>query len=159
MVTFARNYLMSNIESLNNDISSFIADNKIASICCIDSSNNPWCFHCFYVFDVKNQLLFFKSSTRSRHAALLSRNPVVSGSILPEKLEVLALKGIQFTGSVLNTAIPDQIDPELFYHKRLPLGLIKPGNVYCIQLETIKMTDNSKVFGKKSEWDRYALIK
>ena len=150
---------MNSIESLNNDISRFIADNKIASICCVDSNNTPWSFHCFYVFDAKNQLLFFKSSTRSHHAELLSKNPAVSGSILPHKLEFMALKGIQFTGSVLNTAIPDQIDPELFYHKRLPLGLTKPGKVYSIQLETIKMTDSSRIFGGKSEWNRYAFIK
>jgi len=144
-------------ENLNEDICSFITGNKIAALCCADSDNRPYCFHCFYVFDVKNQLLFFKSSAQTRHAAILSENPAIAGSILPQKLEFLALKGIQFTGNVLYTAIPDHIDPESFYHKRLPLALTKPGKVYCIQLETIKMTDNTRLFGKKSEWRRQAL--
>jgi uncharacterized protein len=149
---------MSNTEKLNECSSSFIADNKIASICCAGSRNKPWCFHCYYVFDEKNQLLFFKSSARTRHAALLSENHAIAGGILSQKSEFLALKGIQFTGTVLYTAIPGQIDAGLFYHKRLPLGLTKPGAVYCIQLESIKMTDNSRMFGKKLEWNRHAVL-
>ena len=149
---------MSSRENFNEAISGFITENKIASISCIDNSNKPWCFHCFYVFDINNQLLFFKSSKQTRHATLLSKNFAVAGSILPQKLEFLALKGIQFTGTVLYSAIPDQIDAESYYHRRLPLGLTKPGDVYCIQLETIKMTDNSRIFGKKLEWNRHAVL-
>ena len=145
---------MSCTENLNEGISKFINENKIAAICCTDSNHKPYCFHCFYVFDAKNHLLFFKSSAQTHHAKLTNENPAVAGSILPQKLEFLALKGIQFTGTVLYTDFPDQINPELYYHERLPLGLAKPGNVYCIQLETIKMTDNSIVFGKKLLWNK-----
>lgn len=136
----------------NTIITNFISANKIAAVCCTDG-NIPYCFHCFYVFDPDNFLLFFKSSDETWHSKLLAENAAVAGSILPQKLELLALKGIQFTGTVLYNGIPDQIKPETFYHKRLPLGLAKPGHVFCIQLESIKMTDNSLVFGKKLLWN------
>lgn len=132
----------------------FISSNKIAAICCTDNKGNPYCFHCFYVFEEKHQLLFFKSSAQTTHSQMIAENPLVAGSILPQKIELMALRGIQFTGTVLYHDIPGQIIPEIFYYKRLPLGLTKPGLVYCIQLDTIKMTDNSGIMGKKLHWNR-----
>jgi uncharacterized protein YhbP (UPF0306 family) len=138
-----------------NPITSFITENKIAAICCTDLDGKPYCFHCFYVFDEKNQLIFFKSSALSVHSQMIVKNPVIAGSILPQRIDLMALKGIQFTGSVLEEDIPGEINPESFYYKRLPLGLTKPGKVYCIQLDTIKMTDNSSIIGKKRNWNRF----
>jgi uncharacterized protein len=149
---------MSGNYGFNTEISDFITENKIAAVCCVDSKHRPYTFHCFYAFDELNQLLFFKSSPETFHSQLLSENPHVAGSILPAKLEMLALKGVQFTGKILFEGIPDQLNPEVFFHVRLPLALTKPGKVYCIQLETIKMTDNSKIFGKKFLWNKYELV-
>ena len=140
------------------DIISFISANKIAAVCCTDGKSNPYCFHCFYVFEEKNQLLFYKSSAQTTHSQMIAENPFVAGSILPQKIELMALRGIQFTGTVLYDDIPDQINPETFYYKRLPLGLTKPGRVFCIQLDTIKMTDNSGIMGKKLLWNRLELV-
>ena len=139
---------------MKNEISRFIKDSKIASICCIENCNAAYCFHCFYVFDEENKLLFFKSSAHTHHSQLLSKNENVAGSILPAKTDFLALKGVQFTGRVLSGDFPGNINPAKFYHSKLPLALTKPGEVWCIQLETVKMTDNSNVFGKKLHWER-----
>lgn len=143
---------------MEKKITDFIRENKIAAICCTDDDNIPYCFHCFYAFDEKNCLLFFKSSSQTFHSKLLSKNPQIAGSILPEKIEMIALKGVQLLGTVLYKGIPDQINPGAFYHKRFPLALVKPGDVWCIQLEMIKMTDNSLLFGKKLLWNKYKLV-
>ena len=102
------------MESRNSDttrITNFISESKIATICCTDLEGVPYCFNCFYVFDEKNQLLFFKSSVETSHSKLLFQNAVVAGTILPQKLEFLALKGVQFTGAVLYSVIPYHIRP------------------------------------------------
>ena len=142
---------------MEKDISNFIKDNKIASIACVDENNRPYCFNCFYVFDEKNYLLFFKSSLNTHHSKLISNNPYIAGCILPDKIDFISLKGIQFTGRILTEDFPDDINPELYFHKKLPLALAKPGHVWLIQLETVKMTDNTKIFGKKLKWERPAL--
>ena len=149
---------MSSNNEFDVGISDFITENKIAAVCCVDSEHRPYTFHCFYAFDELNQLLFFKSSLQTLHSQLLAENPHIAGSILPAKLDMLALKGVQFTGKILYDGIPGKINPEVFFHMRLPLALTKPGKVYCIQLETIKMTDNSKIFGKKFLWNKYELV-
>jgi len=142
------------MDMMQNEISRFIKDNKIASICCIENCDAAYCFHCFYVFDEENKLLFFKSSPHTRHSQLLEKNGHIAGSILPDKIDFLALKGIQFTGIVLNIGFPGNISPDKFYHSKLPLALAKPGKVWCLQLETVKMSDSSRIFGKKLHWER-----
>lgn len=133
----------------------FIQENKIATICCTDGNSIPQCFHCFYVYDETNNLLFFKSSSQTKHSGLLAENPFIAGSILPDKNEILSLKGIQLTGKVLYNQFPENINPDAIYHKKMPFALAKPGHVWCIELTSIKMTDNTKIFGKKLRWEKY----
>lgn len=139
---------------MKNEIIDFIKENKVAVVCCTGAINMPYCFHCFYAFDEENYLLFFKSSAQTFHSKLLLENPCIAGSILPGKIELLALKGIQLTGTVLYDEIPDHINPAAYYHKRFPLALAKPGDVWCIRLELVKMTDNTNIFGRKLTWNR-----
>jgi uncharacterized protein YhbP (UPF0306 family) len=42
--------------------------------------------------------------------------------------------------------------------QKIPFALAKPGDVWCIQLEMIKMTDNTQVFGKKLMWNKAELV-
>jgi uncharacterized protein len=134
-------------------IADFIKSNKVATICCADEIAAPYCFNCFYVFQEETQLLFFKSSANSFHARLLAKNPKIAGTILPAKLDLLSLKGIQFSGEVLCEAT-GEIQPWDIYHKSMPFAIAKPGHVWCIALKRIKMTDNTLIFGKKLEWNR-----
>lgn len=135
-----------------HEIADFVNVNKVASICCVAEDLTPYCFNCFYSFDEKNQLLFFKSSSNTRHSKILSNNPKVSGTILPNETKRLAIKGLQFTGTVLYDSFPNEVRPDVSYHKTYPFALAKPGHVWCIQLEKIKMTDNTRIFGEKLEW-------
>lgn len=137
---------------MHKDIVNFFKINKVATICCLNADLAPYCFNCFYVFQENTYLLLFKSSANSYHSKLLSKNPQVSGTILPDKLELLTIKGIQFSGRIRYDSFPDRIRAEINYHKALPLAFAKPGDVWCIALEMVKMTDNTKMFGKKLEW-------
>ena len=40
------------------------------------------------------------------------------------------------------------------YHKKFPFALAMSGDIYAVQLEKIKLTDNGKGFGKKINWQR-----
>lgn len=139
---------------MEKEIADFIKKHKIAAVSCAGADASPYIFHCFYAFDPKRQLLFFKSSPDSFHSSLLAENPKTAGSILPDKINLLSLKGIQFTGTILYTNFPADIDPEKFYHKKFPFAIAKPGKVWCISLDNVKMTDNTRVFGAKLRWER-----
>jgi uncharacterized protein YhbP (UPF0306 family) len=139
---------------MKRELTDFINENKIATICCLDADNKPYCFNCFYVFEPVEKLLLFKSSADTFHAKSLKLNAEISGTILPQKSNFLALKGLQFTGRVLYDDFPLAIAPSSYYHQQNPMALAKAGDVWCIQLIKAKMTDSTRIFGEKLVWEK-----
>ena len=138
---------------MESRIKNFINNQKAASICCIDAEQHPYCFTVFYALDPENQLLYYKSSHNSYHGHVMEEGSKVSGTILPEKLNTLAIKGIQFTGTML--ALDDPLsNAGPVYYGKFPFATAMPGEIWTIQLETIKFTDNSLGFSKKLHWKR-----
>ncbi len=87
---------------MNKAIIQFIKEQTCAGICCVDETGKPYCFSCFYAFNAEKGLLYFKSSRESHHAVLLMKNPLVAGTILPDKTSTLKVKGLQLEGMVLH---------------------------------------------------------
>jgi uncharacterized protein len=139
---------------MNTLIIDFINEQKVASICCLDEYGHPHCFSCFYAFNSSEGLLYFKSQSSTGHSRMLLEKQEIAGTILPDKLKVLALKGIQLRGVVLDFSDHMCINASSNYHKKFPFALAKSGDVWTLKLDFIKMTDNTKGFGTKIIWDR-----
>lgn len=135
-------------------ITDFFEKQKVASICCLDEENNPYCFSVFYVFDRVERRLYFKSSNSSNHAHYLLQHKKIAGTIVPDRLNMLAIRGLQFTGTIMEDGIALVHHASGEYHKRFPYALAMPGNVWTIQVEKIKMTDNTIGIGHKVCWQR-----
>ncbi len=99
-------------------------------------------------------MLYFKSSAESYHAALMKKNPFIAGTVLPDKLNTLSVMGIRFEGSALNKHHSLLGQASVHFHKKHPLALAMPGEIWALQIDHIKMTDSSKGFGKKITWNR-----
>lgn len=130
---------------------------KVATICCLDDEGKPYCFSCFYAYDPDKKLLYFKSSHNSNHASYLELSPNVAGTIQQDKLNVLAIQGIQFTGLVYEADEEASSVAKHIYHKKYPFALAMAGEIWIIEPKQIKMTDNSLGFGKKLLWERESL--
>ena len=139
---------------MDNSIVEFIEKQKSCTLCCVDEGGKPYCFSCFYVFNAEQGLLYFKSSAKSKHCGILHNNPFIAGSILPDKLNVLAIKGIQFEGIVLpaNHFLSERASSS--YHKKNPAALAVSGDIWIVKINNIKMTDSTLGFGKKINWSR-----
>jgi uncharacterized protein YhbP (UPF0306 family) len=138
---------------MDKAIVDFIDKQKVTSVSCLDEKNRPYCFSVFYLFDHIQKRLYFKSSASSHHAHYLAQNKIIAGTILPDKLNLLAVRGVQFTGYIIETGSA-QHHAAAEYHKRYPHALAMPGHVWTIQLQAIKMTDNTIGIGKKICWQR-----
>jgi uncharacterized protein YhbP (UPF0306 family) len=139
---------------MNTAIREFLTNQKCASICCIDGEGAPYCFSCFYAFNSEDGVLYFKSSADTYHCKLINTNPRISGTVLPDKLPVLALKGVQFQGEVLTADHPLSKSAAKKYYRINPLAIAIPGEVWTVMINHIKMTDSSQGFGKKIAWTR-----
>ncbi len=139
---------------MNNDILNFIKKQTTATISCVDENSKPYCFAVFYAWDTENNTLIYKSSPDTNHSKILSLNTFVAGTIHPDKLNKLLVQGIQFEGELLKPDSPAAKHASSIYHKRHPLAIVKPGELWVIQVNHIKMTDSTKGFGTKLEWQR-----
>ena len=92
-----------------------------ASICCVDELAMPLCFGCFFEWNSEDALLYFKSSTEARHSIMLKGNSAIAGTVLPDRLNKLMVKGVQFEGAVLDHADKHAQAAGVFYHKKIPL--------------------------------------
>ena len=77
---------------MKESIIQFIKKQTCASICCVDKNGSPYCFSCFYAFNSDEGLLYFKSSSGTRHSEIISENPCIAGTILPDRLNKLMVK-------------------------------------------------------------------
>lgn len=139
---------------MNGNITEFLKKQTCATVCSADENAKPWCFSCYYVFDAADGLLYYKSSANTRHAVLIKHNASVAGTILPDKLNSLQVKGLQFEGLVLDAGNPLAQHAASVYYKKNPMAIAIPGEVFTIQLQYIKMTDSTLGFGKKLQWQR-----
>ncbi len=139
---------------MNENIVNFIRKQTCATIGCVDKNGKPYCFNCFYAFNSEQGLLYFKSSTDAYHSGLIKQNPVVAGTILPDKLNTLLVQGIQFEGELLAGDDPLSAHASTNYHRKHPMALAIPGHIWTIRIDRIKMTDSKRGFGKKIAWLR-----
>lgn len=139
---------------MNDKIFSFLKKQTAASICCINEVDEPYCFRRFFAFNSIENLLYFKSCPTAYHSKILLKNATVSGTIMPDKLNILAVKGIQFEGLVLAESDPIAVDAFKKYHSRFPQAIAISGVVYTILLNGLKMTDNLPGIFRKHTWQR-----
>ena len=78
--------------------------------------------------------------------------------VQPDKLNPLAIKGIQFTGQIVHSKNELCLHAAATYHKRYPFALSITGDIWMLQPLTIKMTDNTLNFGKKLHWQSNEVI-
>lgn len=139
---------------MNEKIAEFIARQTCGTLACVDETGQPWCFSFFYSWDEDGGLLHYKSSADTRHSIILQSDKKIAGTILPDKLNLLQIKGIQFEGELLSPDHPLTTGGSAHYHKRHPIALAMSGDIWTIQVNHIKFTDNSLGIGKKLTWNR-----
>ncbi len=142
------------METVQQHIEHFIAQQSLATVCCAGPEGDLHCFSCYYTYNEKLQLLYFKTSEQTTHMEYLLQNPVLAGTIVPDKLNKMISKGIQFNGSLLKSSHPQTHDAGKQFHRRYPFALAMPGTVYTIRLDRLKMTDNTLGIGTRLVWDR-----
>ncbi len=140
------------MNSIPDKIKTFLNENKIATVCFVDDNNKPYCINCFYVFDEENNILIFKSSTGSTHQGFIKSSAFVSGTILPDTIDALNIKGMQFVGNLIDTKEVENLKLSLKYTKKYPLSVAIFGYIWAAKLDFLKFTDSTLGFGNKTIW-------
>ncbi len=86
----------------------------------------------------------------TRHARMLARNALTAASIVLETRVVGKVQGLQITGRTAPAAEGDKS----LYLKKFPYAALADLNLWRMEAETMKLTDNTLGFGKKLIWQR-----
>lgn len=139
---------------MDQRIKKFISAQTCATICYVNAEGNPSCFNCYFAFNSEEGLIYYKSSPNSQHSVNILSSPNIAGTILPDKLNTLQIKGVQLEGVSLPQDAQRIKTASTYYYKRHPIAISIPGEICTIQINRIKFTDNSFGFGKKFLWSR-----
>lgn len=141
---------------LDNAILSFIQSQSVLTIAtCVQGI--PSCATCFYVFSEKYNALIFKSNRDTKHILEALQNNNVAGTIVPDKSEVGKIKGVQFSGSFTEPTGHLLDELKNTYYKKFPFAVAFKGDLWMIELTSVKFTDNTLGFGKKLRWEKIAI--
>lgn len=140
---------------MDKKIVSFLEAQKNMSLCTA-MDNVPHCASCFYAFVNEGSWVVFKSDKRTKHIVDALINDKVAGTIIPDIDRIGTVKGIQFLGKFVVPAGHLLEQAKKKYYGKYPFALAFTGDLWAIELLSVKMTDNTLGFGKKLIWERSA---
>ena len=147
------------------------------------SGNIPWTAHCFYAFMEEEKALVFTTDDDTRHGREMIENQQVAAGIVLETKIIGMIRGAQLTGKVtkviplpgfregpgvgndfplpgfregpgVGNDRPGLGNARAAYLKRFPFAALLKTNLWVLEIETIKFTDNRLGFGTKLKWQR-----
>ncbi|MCP1661102.1 pyridoxamine 5'-phosphate oxidase family protein [Neisseria perflava] len=137
-----------------DNIARFFRDNHVVSLAIADS-DGIWCASCFYVFDEAAARLVVLTSRKTRHGQMMAANPNIAGTIAAQPDSITQIKGIQFTARAECLEQPEARRTALaLYTQAHPIAKAYLSDVWALDLQTVKYTDNKLVFAQKTYWQR-----
>lgn len=111
------------------------------------SASDIWTSNEFYAFDPKGCHLIFTSSSETLHARQFMANPQVAANIVLNTKIVGKIQGMQIKGRIIN--VSDSSHHKMIYIKRFPYAAMSIKELWAVEIEYAKFTDNALGFGVK----------
>lgn len=128
----------------------FIKRHHVLTLATTNAAGEPYCAACFYAYDAERNLLVFTSSHETRHGAEMIGRERVACAITLETRIVGRVQGLQICG----TAHRGDEAATRTYIKRFPYAAAAPLEIWVVEPDFMKLTDNTLGFGKKLIWNR-----
>lgn len=104
----------------------------------------------FYAYEPNTKTFVVASSNDTTHIQHILKNPKIAGNIVLETKIVGKIQGVQFRGFF--SKLEDEKLKKLYF-KSFPHAIIMKPDLWKIEVDYFKMTDNTLGFGKKLIWD------
>ncbi|NOZ36227.1 MAG: hypothetical protein GXO80_13135 [Chlorobi bacterium] len=117
-------------------------------------ADTPWCANCFYVYSEDENAFIFTSDDETKHIQDVRKNNKVAGSVVLETSVVGKIQGIQFTGRMFLPESELKKKVNKVYMKKYPFAKLMNTQLWILELDFIKLTDNRLGFGKKLIWKK-----
>lgn len=134
----------------------FLGKQHLLTLC---ACNNMimWCANCFYVFDAERMALCVMTEPHTRHGELMLQNAGVVGTIAPKPKTIAMIRGVQYRAEAVILSGEEDAHVRARYCRRFPIAKAMKVPVWQLNLQEVKMTDNTLGFGMKLHWARSIL--
>lgn len=140
---------MKSIE-FDKKIEKFIGSHHVLTLATSTKDGHPYCCNIFYAYDKANQAFIFTSDDHTHHTQMMIENSKVAASIVLETRIVGKVQGLQITGQVKKAVDGDKT----LYIKRFPYAAAADLQLWRLEADFMKLTDNTLGFGKKLIWEK-----
>lgn len=118
------------------------------------TDNIPYCANCFYVYLEDENMFVFTSDNDTKHVQDVLQNSYVGGSVVLETSIIGKIQGIQFNGKMYLPKGDLKKKAKKTYIKRYPFAVLMKTQLWVVEPDFIKLTDNRLGFGKKLIWKK-----
>jgi uncharacterized protein YhbP (UPF0306 family) len=132
----------------------FIGEHHILTLAVV-RDNEPWCATCYYAYLPDTNQFVFTSDPQTRHISDMAETNHfrVAGTIALETRLVGKIRGIQFSGTVIQPDNETLKQARKTYLRRFPVARLMPAlHLWYLVPDMMKLTDNRLGFGKKLFW-------
>lgn len=131
----------------------FIKEHHLLSLA-TSKDDVPYITSCFYTYSKQDNHFIFTSDVDTRHAKEILNNEKVAAAIALETKTIGKIRGLQITGKSYLAKGDIFKKAKLKYLKAFPFAVLKSSELWILEVEFIKMTDNRLGFGKKLIWNK-----
>lgn len=135
---------------IDKKIERFITSHHVLTLATSTTDGHPYCCNIFYAYNKQEGAFIFTSDDHTHHAQMMSNNPRVAASIVLETRIVGKVQGLQITGEVKRAVDGDKA----LYIKRFPYAAVADLQLWRLEADFMKLTDNTLGFGKKLIWQK-----
>ncbi|NLY03878.1 MAG: hypothetical protein GXZ15_03455 [Campylobacter sp.] len=108
------------------------------------------CANSFYAYDTLNSALIIAGSSSSEHIKSALKNSKVAGTIFRNTKIVTKIKGLQFEGIF---RLANEKEKKIYFSRYPFAKAIKP-EIFTIEIEYAKFTNNKLKFAHKEIWKK-----
>lgn len=135
------------------EICKFLNEERILTLS-VAADGTIWSASCFYQFQKEKMVLHLMSDINSRHSQLMSKEPVVSGTIISQVSSMMSMKGAQYLARVVPLSDENEVLARNLYCERYPISRVMSLKIWELQLMEIKITQRYMGVKKSLYWMR-----
>jgi len=141
------------MQLVDKRICAFIKKHHVFTLA-TSNKGQPWCASCFYVWDTDESIFIYSTDFTTKHGIEALENENVAANIYLETPIISKIKGLQIKGKTFPVQENFLKKARSLYLKRFPYAIIMDLQLWKLQPDNMKLTDNNFGFGKKLIWER-----
>lgn len=138
---------------MDRKIEAFIEEHHVMTLATY-GADTLHCCNLFYVYVPDTRIFVVTSSAETFHVRQLEKNDRIAASIVLETSVVGQIRGLQIRGTMRRPKGERLRSARKAYLKRFPFAVFMDVDIWMIEPDYLKYTDNRLGFGKKIVWER-----